>query len=119
MRVVPQVIKTGRYIRPTLDIEADEQLNERLKAATGIEGVFLLGVRAGGSAEKAGLTGVRVLRGRIEPGDVITAVEGKSVDSLARLLARLDDFKVGDTVRLAVRQGDQTREVAVTLQSGA
>ncbi|HBV4799681.1 TPA: trypsin-like peptidase domain-containing protein, partial [Escherichia coli] len=27
MRVVPQLIKTGKYIRPALGIEVDEQLN--------------------------------------------------------------------------------------------
>lgn len=30
MRVVPQLIKTGKYIRPALGIEVDEQLNARL-----------------------------------------------------------------------------------------
>ena len=30
MRVVPQLIKTGKYIRPALGIEVDEQLNTRL-----------------------------------------------------------------------------------------
>lgn len=119
MRVVPQLIANGRYLRPTLGIEADEDLNRRLAAFTGIEGVFVLRVQPGSAAERAGLTGVRAEAGRIEPGDIITAVEGKSVDSLSKLLARLDDFKVGDTVKLAVRRGEQTREVAVALQPGA
>ncbi|CAJ0709598.1 hypothetical protein LMG8323_00703 [Ralstonia mannitolilytica] len=35
MRVVPQLIKTGKYIRPALGIEVDEQLNTRLQALTG------------------------------------------------------------------------------------
>lgn len=52
-------------------------------------------------------------------GDVITAVEGKAVNSTPALLARLDDFRVGDTVRLTVRRGEDTREVVVTLQPGA
>ncbi|MFN7197977.1 MAG: S1C family serine protease, partial [Hylemonella sp.] len=118
MRVVPQLIKTGRYIRPALGIEADEQLNQRLVAATGIEGVFVLRVQPGGAADKAGLQGVRRVEQGIEPGDVITAVQGKAVTSVPRLLARLDDFQVGDTVQLTVRRGEQTREVTVALQPG-
>lgn len=44
MRVVPQLIKTGKYIRPALGIEVDEQLNQRLLALTGSKGVFVLRV---------------------------------------------------------------------------
>ena len=43
MRVVPQLIKSGKYIRPALGIEVDEQLNARLPGAlTGNKGVFVL-----------------------------------------------------------------------------
>ena len=35
-----------------------------------------------------------------------------------RLLSRLDDYAVGDTVRLKVLRGNQEREVAVRLQAG-
>lgn len=119
MRVVPQLIKTGRYIRPALGIEVDAQLNERLAAVTGVEGVFVLRVPPGSAADKAGLQGVKAGPGGIEPGDVITAVQGKPVTSVLQLLARLDDFKVGDAVRLSVRRGEQTREVDVALQPGS
>lgn len=54
----------------------------------------------------------------IEPGDVIIAVEGKTVDSVSKLLAYLDDFQVADTVGLSVKRGDTTRVVAATLQPG-
>jgi len=118
MRVVPPLIQTGRYIRPALGVQIDEAINQRLRTLTGVEGVFLLRVQPGGAADKAGLVGVRAHAGGVEPGDVIVAVEGRTVDSLSRLLARLDDFKVGDTVRLQVRRGEQTREIPVTLQPG-
>ena len=117
-RVVPQLIQHGRYVRPALGIEVDDALNQRLAAATGVEGVFVLRVQPGGAAAQAGLEGVRVGPQGIEPGDVIVAVEGKPVDGVGTLLARLDDFKVGDVVRLSVRRGDATREVTVTLQPG-
>lgn len=118
MRVVPQLIKTGRYIRPALGIEVDAQLNERLAAVTGADGVFVLRVPPGSAADKAGLRGVKAGPGGIQPGDVITAVEGKPVASVPQLLARLDDFKVGDMVHLSVRRGDQTLEIIVALQPG-
>ncbi|MFN7087776.1 MAG: S1C family serine protease [Burkholderiales bacterium] len=118
-RVVPQLIKNGRYIRPALGIEADEQLNARLVAMTGVEGVFVLRVQPGSAAAKAGLAGVSSSAEGIVPGDVITAVAGKPVTSLAQLLARLDDHRVGDTVTLTVWRAGRTREVGVTLQPGS
>lgn len=118
MRVVPQLIETGRYTRAVLGIEADEQVNQRLSEATGLVGVFVLRVQPGGAADKAGLEGVQEGRDGFEPGDVITAVDGKAVDTLSRLLAQLDDYDVGDTVKLTVQRGDATREVAVALQPG-
>lgn len=117
-RVVPQLIQHGRYVRPALGIEVDETLNQRLAAATGVEGVYVLRVQPGGAAAQAGLQGVRMTPQGLVPGDVIVAVEGKPVEGPGRLLARLDDFRVGDTVRLSVRRGEATREVTVTLQPG-
>jgi S1-C subfamily serine protease len=119
-RVVPEVIRTGRYIRPALGIEADEALNRRLQSTFGVAGVFLLRVAKDSPAERAGLQGATASReGGIAPGDVIVAIEGKPVDTVGRLLGRLDDFQVGDTVRLTVVRDGREREVAVTLQPGA
>ena len=118
VRVVPQLIQHGRYVRPALGIEVDETLNQRLAAATGVQGVYVLRVQPRGAAEQAGLQGVRMTPQGLVPGDVIVAVEGKPVTSVGALLARLDDFRVGDTVRLSVRRGEQSREVTVTLQPG-
>ena len=58
MQVVPQLIKSGKYIRPALGIEADEQINERLNVITGTKGIVVLRVHPGSAAEKAGLKGV-------------------------------------------------------------
>ena len=49
---------------------------------------------------------------------MIVGVDGRSIDSVGRLLSRLDDYAVGDTIRLKVMRGNQEREVAVTLQAG-
>jgi len=118
MRVVPQLIKTGKYIRPALGIEVDEQLNQRLLALTGSKGVFVLRVTPGSAAHKAGLAGVEVTSQGIVPGDRIIGVDGKATDDVAKLLARLDDRKVGDVVVLSVERAGKTREVRVELQPG-
>jgi S1-C subfamily serine protease len=56
--------------------------------------------------------------GGIVPGDVITGVEGKPVAGVGQLLGRLDDFKVGDAVKLQVLREGKPQDVVVTLQPG-
>ncbi|WP_070152889.1 S1C family serine protease [Sphingobium phenoxybenzoativorans] len=118
MRVIPQLLRSGRYVRPSLGISVDEQVNGRLKALTGRDGVFVLAVEPGSAAAKAGMSGVTTGPAGLLPGDVITAVEGKPVGTIGALLARLDDFEVGANVRVTLQQGQATREVKIALQPG-
>jgi S1-C subfamily serine protease len=118
-RVVPQLIRHGKYIRPGLGIAVDEDINRRLAAMLRVEGVVILDVTPGSAAAAAGLKGASVTRdGTVVPGDIIVAVQGKPVDSVGRLFARLDDFKVGDTVTLTILRQEKRVDVAVTLQPG-
>jgi S1-C subfamily serine protease len=118
MRVVPQLIAQGRYTRPSLGIESDDELNERLKRAADIDGVFILGIEPGSAAARAGLAPVaRTARGLV-PGDVIIALNGRQVSRYGDLLARLDDFRVGQRVELRVVRGGAERTVPVELEPG-
>jgi S1-C subfamily serine protease len=118
-RVVPQLIATGTYVRPALGIEVDERLNQLLSQRAGITGVVLLRVTPGSTAEAAGLRGVQAQAdGRVVPGDIIIAVEGTAVDSVARLMSRLDDYQVGDAVGLTVLRDGRRVDIQVKLQAG-
>ena len=118
-RVVPQLIRNGVYAQPALGVEIDEDLNRRLSNAFNVSGVVVLRVAPDSGAAEAGLIGVRVGRnGDVSPGDIITAVQGKPVDSVGKLASRLDDFRVGDSVRLTVLRNGKSREVTVKLQAG-
>jgi len=118
-RVVPQLIRDGRYIRPGLGVEIDDRLNRRLIDVLQTEGVFVLRVQPGSAAEQAGLRSARMAAdGTFVAGDIIVGVDGNSVTGVGELLGRLDDYKVGDTVRLSVRRDGGTVEVPVTLQPG-
>lgn len=118
-RVVPQLIATGKYVRPTLGIQVDERLNQLVTERLRVSGVAVLRVTPGSPAEAAGLRGAQVQEnGAIVPGDVILEVDGAAVDSVARLLNRLDEHKVGDTVRLTLLRDGQKTTVSVTLGAG-
>jgi S1-C subfamily serine protease len=107
-------------VRPVLGVELDEQLNRRITDRLGTGGVVVLGVTAGSAAERAGLRGLRrTVGGAIVPGDIIVAIDGTAVDSVARLLSRLDDHDVGDMVRLTVLRDGKRTDVTVALQAGS
>jgi S1-C subfamily serine protease len=115
-RVVPQIIRYGKFIRPALGIRLDEDINQRLLSALRVRGVVVLRP-AGGTAVPAGLKETTFTRdGSIQLGDVITAVEGAPVESVSQLQARLDDFRPGDRVQLSVQRQGRAVTVDVTVQ---
>jgi S1-C subfamily serine protease len=116
-RVVPSLVRNGHYEQPSIGIRVDERLNERLEELTGITGAFVLRVTQGSSAEEAGLKGARISReGEFLGGDIIVSVNDQKIESVPRLLATLDDYRIGDTVRLGVRRDNKLIEVPVRLQ---
>ena len=118
-RVVPQLIASGKYVRPSLGVEVDERLNQLVTERLRISGVAVLRVTPGSAAEAAGIRGARIEgNGAIVPGDIILELDGTAVDSVGRLLGRLDERRVGDTVRLTILREGQKQEVRVTLQGG-
>jgi len=117
-RVVPSLVRYGRYEQPSIGIRVDERLNERLEEVTGIEGAFVLRVEKGSSAEEAGLRAAKISReGEFFGGDIIVSLNGKQIESVSRLLATLDDYRIGNTVRLGVKRGKQLIEIPVRLQA--
>ena len=118
-RVVPQIISRGKYIRPAMDITVDSKLNNRLTQHLKVTGVVILSIGPGSAADTAGLIGaVLTPEGNIIANDIIVAVDGKPMDSVEKLLNRIDSYKVGDTIMLTVLRRGEKIEVPVTLQPG-
>ncbi|MER0204455.1 MAG: PDZ domain-containing protein [Nitrosomonas sp.] len=118
-RVVPQIISRGKYIRPAMGITVDSKLNNRLTQHLKVTGVVILSIGPGSAADTAGLIGaVLTPEGNIIANDIIVAVDGKPMDSVEKLLNRIDNYKVGDTIMLTVLRRGEKIEVPVTLQPG-
>ena len=62
-------------------------------------------VVSGGPADKAG----------IEPGDVITKIDGTAIDEKTSLTSLLGKHKVGDSIKITVQRGDEVKTMSVTL----
>jgi S1-C subfamily serine protease len=113
-RVVPRLIAYGRYVRPTLGISADDDIERRLLEDDG--GVLVLGVAPGSPAEAAGLRATEVTQtGRVILGDVIEALDGEPVTTFDDLVDLLDEHGFGERVTVSVRRGDERLRVPVTL----
>ena len=118
-RVVPQLIAHGKYLRPSLGIVVDADINRVVAQQLGVTGVVVVKVQAGTAAEAAGLQGMQVdSGGEVVPGDVILAIDGKKVETVAALFSRLDDYRIGDEVRLRVWRSGREADIAVVLQAG-
>ncbi|NLZ18185.1 MAG: trypsin-like serine protease [Desulfobulbaceae bacterium] len=113
-RVVPQIIAHGRVIRPGLGVSLAQPAISR---ELGVEGVLILEVVRGSSAEKAGLRGTRQVRGGLVPGDVIQKVNGESVYDYDSLRDAIEKHKVGESVTLTLIRDAVTVDVTVTLDA--
>ena len=116
-RIVPRLIRDGRFVRPALGVTAaDPRLTPALRLPAG---VALAAVGNGSPAARAGLKPfVRARDGRIESGDVITAVNDVAVASLDDMLNELEKRQPGDSVRLKVWRDGSSRTLSVVLRAG-
>ena len=113
-RVVPQLIRHGRIIRPGLGVRiADDATGRRF----GLQGVLIMQVEKGSAAETAGLRGTqRDSEGRLLLGDVIVSVNADPITASGDLLNVLEKYAVGTTVTVAVLREGTRVTVPVTLQ---
>ena len=112
-------LKEGGVIRPPwLGIRAADltpELVEDLDLPVD-SGVYVIGVEPDSPAEDAGIMGSGLWGDRpSRGGDIITAVNGVSVDSVTGLIARLDSYRPGDEAPLTVVRDGASRTVTVTL----
>ncbi|MEO0764101.1 MAG: trypsin-like peptidase domain-containing protein, partial [Pseudomonadota bacterium] len=117
-RVVPQLIARGRYAPPSLGIGVDRRA-QALARRAGIEGVLVLRVPRGSAAARAGLRPARLEPdGRLVPGDVIVAVEGRRTDDLDALEVALSGIAPGASVTVTLRREGREVEVRLPVVAG-
>lgn len=118
-RVVPRLIATGRYTRPSLGIRVESQINAALSRRYNVQGVFVLSVDPGSPAAEAGLKGATIDRfDNVSIGDIILAVGERRTEDVEDLFDALDRANPGDRVTLTVRRGREEIRVPVQLTVG-
>lgn len=113
-RVVPEIIRYGRAIKPGLGVTiANDSVARRLE----IKGVLLISVQPNSAADAAGLIGTRQQRGEIILGDIIESVNGKPVSTYDGLRNEFDKYHVGDKVTLGILRDNSRISIEVELES--
>jgi len=116
-RIVPRLIRDGRFVRPAIGVTAGPAGLQR--ALNLPKGVALVQVAANSPASRAGLTPFRRgANGEIVMGDVITAVNDQPVNDLDDMLTLLEQRAPGETVTLTVWRSGATRKQSVVLAAG-
>ena len=112
-RVVPQLIRYEKHVRPVLGVSiAPDQFTKK----KGIEGVLVIEVSPGGPAEKAGIKPThRNADGDLVLGDVIVAIDDHKVRTIDDLYSALEDHSAGQSVTVSVQRDDETKKLKVTL----
>jgi S1-C subfamily serine protease len=120
--IAAQLISTGKVEHPLLGVQV-ETLPANVASTLGqAAGVAIATVQSGSGAAAAGLKAAATnatIDGQSYPvgGDVITAVDGKTITTAEQLRTAIAAKKVGDTVKLTVVRDGKTRTVTAKLGS--
>ncbi|MSQ65791.1 MAG: PDZ domain-containing protein [Limnohabitans sp.] len=104
-QVLEGIVKNGQVVRGWIGVEPTE-ITADLAKTFNIQrnsGVIITGVLQNGPAFKAG----------IRPGDVLLAIDGQPVKTVAELLARVSALKPGQVARVTVMRQNDTIEMSV------
>jgi S1-C subfamily serine protease len=121
-RVVPQLITTGKVVRPDSGIS---------RVLQGEQGLVIATLTPGGPAERAGLRGFRIIREqrrgalatyetrRVDrsQADTVVAVDGEKLKSADEFLSLIERHRLGEQASLTVLRGGQLVDIPITLGS--
>jgi serine protease Do len=123
-KIVPILIKNGSYQQPWIGISG-HTLTPSFASAMNLSptqrGALVVSVTAGSPAEKAGLLGstqtAQVDGQSVQVGgDVITAADGKPINSFEDMVAFLARYtNVGQTIKLTLLRSGKSIDVSLTL----
>lgn len=117
-RVVPQLLQFGEVRRPKIGANLIEvaKLREQGVGLPTERGLLIRSVPVGGSAAAAGLRGLsQDAAGEIVLGDIITSVDGESINDIDGLYRFLDKKQIGETIQVEIFRNGKAQTVPIKL----
>ena len=113
-RIVPRLIRDGKFMRPTLGIQG---ASDNVRHALGLPpGIVIVGVERGSPADQAGLRPfTRARDGSVIQGDQIVAIGSAPITNDDDLLSVLEKHQPGDKVAVIILRGGQRQQKTVSL----
>ena len=108
--VMDELIEHGTVMPVTLGLdfqELDPALREVMELPNGVKGVLVNRVDPGGAAEQAGL----------RRGDVISRLDGRSVNDASELFTMLETAVVGQVLEMEIFRNDHRKTLRVTAEA--
>ena len=113
-RVVNQIIRYGKVVRPTLGINVvDDRIRRSVENQFGrtLDGVMVAEVFDGSPAANSGLVASQIRSdGSVVLGDLITHVNGQPVRQVEDLLSAIEERQDGETVELRIWRKSDPRQ---------
>jgi putative serine protease PepD len=106
-RIAKEIIATGHAHNAYVGVSLDPTVSGGAAVAKSASTNGAAPIVPGGPAAKAGL----------QPGDVITAVNGSQVADINQFVGTIANYAPGDTVTLSVNRGGQSKSIKLTLGS--
>jgi S1-C subfamily serine protease len=111
---VDSILKNGRVVRPYVGVRylaVNKQVQEKYQLPVN-QGAYVFS----GSDAPAVLPNSPAQKAGIRVGDIITQVNGDTLDENHSLANRIRGAAVGDIITLTVRRGEETLQVKLTLE---
>jgi serine protease Do len=104
--IIEEILEKGYVSRPYLGV-AGRDITEEISELYNLPiGVLVRDVVKNSGADDAGL----------QRGDIITAVDGVSIENMTALIERINSHKVGDVVVLSIKNESTSKDVEVVLK---
>ena len=110
-KIVEDLIDFGSVKRAKLGVTMQavtEEIQKEMKLSS-LDGVYIVEVSAGSSADKAG----------IKKGDVITAIDGAKVTSMSFVQEKVNGYRPGDKAVITLVRNGSEKQVEVMFQESA
>ncbi len=78
-------------------------------------GVFLNASSTGGAQISSVQSGSPAATAGLQPGDVVTAIDGKAITSTQQFIETVDTYEPGQTITVTVKRGNSTQQANVKL----